>query len=115
MVSVLRYLYSKQREERPDSTADVFVCFLTSLVFFNALGSTHLATSSAITQKEAGEKRTVISVKANKIKPNLVVQPYGQTPDSTEGRGRGQKCLRCARVRFSESVRLSCNTHKCNT
>lgn len=70
------------------------VCFF-NRAGVHALGSAHLATSSSITQKEAGEKRTVISVKANEIKPNLIVLPYGQTPDSTEGRGRGQRCLRC--------------------
>lgn len=89
------YLYSRYRERRPDSAADVFVCVFFNRAGVHALGSAHLATSSSITQKQAGEKRTVISVKANEIKPNLIVLPYGQTPDSTEGRGRGQRCLRC--------------------
>ncbi len=56
----------------------------------HTLGSIHLATSPSITQREEGDKRTVISVKANKIRPNLI-RPYGQNPDferRRKGRGR---------------------------
>lgn len=63
----------------------------------NALGPIRLATSSSITQREEGDKCTVISVKANKIRPNLIMQPYGRQPDLTEGRW-GDKCVKCVHV-----------------
>lgn len=42
---------------------------------------------------EEGDKCTVIPVKPNKIRPNVVMQPYGRKCHLTEGRG-GEKCVK---------------------
>ncbi len=90
IVSLLRYFYSKHRGRWLDNTINVFLC-----VFMfrreHTLSSIEVATSSSTAQREEGDKRTVISVKANKIRPNLLMLPYGQKPDMTEARGGGKR------------------------